>query len=765
MKYTFVTSFNKENYDVYAKKMLQSAVDNWNQDDFRLVVYYDGYGCQPYDKPDAPEASFIEYRNLDLLKARNDFIQRNKDKNGRFAEAPYNYRMDAIRFCHKVYAYTDLAYELIDQENTGWLVWLDADTVTTTKFTAEDAAKILPDDTDVVHLGRIDIDYSETGFVGWNMGMHNAVSMLVDIRGAYDTDEVLAYREWTDSFVFERLLNIYKAHGTKTHNLSEGVRGLAVFENSVLKDYFIHNKGNLKHDKPKLDTVSKDIQGPKRYKQLADIVRNYSDGLSSFSVVETGTWNGGRAIEMALAAFENVDTVHYRGFDLFEDATEETDKIELNIKEHNTYNAVSNRLRQFSQKMKENGKGFTFTLYKGDTKKTMDSHHFNDVDLAYIDGGHSYDTVSSDYKYLRQVPVVVFDDYYSFQEKDKEVPEEHSGIINTFKKITKRNKYILPSSDITAFGSHVHLAVILREESKELPKGLTRTPIVVKPKDCMPVDYIRNNIKENLNLIKEYDWVKKYKPTDDHVAIVSGGTIDFKNLNRVKKKYNAQIWCVKHALPKLLEKGITPNACLVLDPRPIDGISTHGVKRTELFETIPEETTFYIASMTDPSVTRHIMSKTDSIFGFHAFTDGVRDASIKDKVVIDKDVGITEGSVLISGGTAAATRTMGLLDTLGYHNIHLFGFDCSISEVTEKQKEEKDEAGNPKYIHVETGGKKFYTTGELLALAQDLERMWEEKEIQLNIKYYGKDSLVAQIWEQSFYKNKYTTFSERQCQN
>jgi hypothetical protein len=142
-----------------------------------------------------------------------------------------------------------------------------------------------------------------------------------------------------------------------------------VFENSPLKDYFIHNKGNLKFDTPKLDTVSADVKGPKRYKQLADMVRHYSEGLNSFSIVETGTWNGGRAIEMALAAFENVDAVHYRGFDLFEDATEETDKLELNIKQHNAYTAISNRLRQFSDKMKENSKVFTFTLYKGDTKK------------------------------------------------------------------------------------------------------------------------------------------------------------------------------------------------------------------------------------------------------------------------------------------------------------------------------------------------------------------------------------------------------------
>lgn len=34
------------------------------------------------------------------------------------------------------------------------------------------------------------------------------------------------------------------------------------------------------------------------------------------SIVETGTWNGGRAIEMAMAAFQHVDEVTYTGYDL-----------------------------------------------------------------------------------------------------------------------------------------------------------------------------------------------------------------------------------------------------------------------------------------------------------------------------------------------------------------------------------------------------------------------------------------------------------------
>ena len=68
--------------------------------------------------------------------------------------------------------------------------------------------------------------------------------------------------------------------------------------------------------------------------------------------------------------------------------------------------------------------------------------------------------------------------------------------------------------------------------------------------------------------------------------------------------------------------------------------------------------------------------------------------------------------------------------------------------------------GNPKYIHVETGGIKFWTTGELLALAQDLEKMFEEKDIGMNIKFYGKDSLAAQVFKQSAYNEELIYFQE-----
>ncbi len=752
--YTFVTSFPKKHEEEYGLPMLESVISKWKPTDFKLYVYLEGY---KKETDGLPQASFITYRHIEDVEARNDFIKRNADKNGRFAEAPYNYRLDAVRFCNKVYAYSDLAFELIEEEYKGWLAWLDADTVTKKRFTAEDAAKIMLDEVDMVHLGRIDIDYSETGFTAWNMAYHNACSHIVDIRGAYDTNEVFSYREWTDSFVYTRLLKIYEAHGSKIRNLSEGVRGLEMFENCMLNEHFIHNKGSRKWQKKQ--EVSPDIVGPKRYKQLADLVRFYSEDRNTFTIVETGTWNGGRAIEMALAAFENVDTVHYRGFDLFEEATEETDKVELNIKAHNPTEAVSRRLAEFAVKMAENNKKFTYNLNCGDTKDTMKSKRFDDVDLAYIDGGHSYDTVKSDYTFLKDVPVIVFDDYYSHEDKEFLDNPDYNGIIRTFEKIKDTNKYVLPSDDPTAFGGKVHLGVVISPKEKDLPQEFMRIPIIVKPKDSMPQDDIHNNIIYNVEKINDFDWVKQYKTNNKHAIIVSGGQLNMKEIKKVQKKYDAEVWCVKHSYPRLLKAGIKPTACVILDPRPVDGVSTHGVKRKDLFKKVDPSTLFVIASMTDISAVDYIMSKTDNVKGFHAFTDAVRDADREDKFVINTKLPIPTGTVFISGGTASATRAIGLLETLGYRNLHLFGFDCSVPEDA-VDKEAKDEAGQPKYLHVETGGFKFWTTGELLALAQDLEKMLERKDLALNINFYGNNTLAYQVFEQSYYNQEFQTFEE-----
>ena len=75
-------------------------------------------------------------------------------------------------------------------------------------------------------------------------------------------------------------------------------------------------------------------------------------------------------------------------------------------------------------------------------------------------------------------------------------------------------------------------------------------------------------------------------------------------------------------------------------------------------------------------------------------------------------------------------------------------------------KEARDEMDNTKYLNVETGGFKFWTTGELLALAQDIEKMLERKDLALNINFYGDNTLARQVFEQSYYNQEFQTFEE-----
>ena len=763
--YTFVTSFNKDGYENYAEKMLNSVQEKWNPEHFRLIAYYHDFDIEEVSPP---VCDTISYRNLNDIEEMLDYRERMKKHDGtEGGTIKYSWRHDAIKWCHKVYAMTDLALEMMDREidqeapENNWMIWLDADTIADKRLDVEKVAEWLPNEVDIVHLGRKNVtksfvnDYSETSFMGFNLAYHNTCSLLADLPGAYTIGEVTAYREWHDGFIFERLLNIYKAHGMKVKNLTPHVNGLDAFTNSPLSEYFTHYKGDLKSklsDTQVSPDVSDDVY--KRYKQLLTLVQAYKPK----TIVETGTWNGGRAIKMAAAALKDLDEVHYIGFDLFEDATPEVDKIEINSKPHNTVAAVTQRLQQFADEVKKAGKTFTFELHKGDTKETLPAcKGIKDADLAFIDGGHSLETVRNDYDLLKHVDVVVFDDYYS--SKEEEIREDRLGTIKVFEEINTDKKYILPSDDKTVFDNYIHLCVVLTEEADAIPPQLLKIPIVVKPKDSMPQDDIQENIIYNVEKIKNFDWVKQYKSTNKHAIIASGGQLDFDKLREVQEKYDAEIWCVKHSYPRLLEAGFKPHACVILDPRPVDGISTHGIKRKDLFKTVDPDTMFVIASMTDTSAVDYIMSKTDNVRGFHAFTDAVRDTEVKDKFVINPKLPIPAGSVFVSGGTASATRTIGLLETLGYRNIHLFGFDCSVPEEA-VDKEAKDEQDNAKYLNVETGGVKFWTTGELLELAQDLEKMFEKKDISLNIDFYGEDTLAAQVFKQSFYNKEFMTFEE-----
>ena len=136
-----------------------------------------------------------------------------------------------------------------------------------------------------------------------------------------------------------------------------------------------------------------------RYNELLTLIDQYKPQ----SIVEIGVWNGANAIRMIKQALRYQTKVTYTGYDLFEDATLETDAKEFNVKGHNRAQAVAAYIRAET--------GINPTLIKGDTNETIGAAIT--ADFVFLDGGHSVQTIAHDYSCVALSKVVVLDDYYT----------------------------------------------------------------------------------------------------------------------------------------------------------------------------------------------------------------------------------------------------------------------------------------------------------------------------------------------------------------
>lgn len=184
-----------------------------------------------------------------------------------------------------------------------------------------------------------------------------------------------------------------------------------------------------------------------RYTKLLELI----DKHKPQTIVETGVWNGKNAKRMINQASKYHDKPMYVGYDLFEDATQITDKEEFNVKAH----AISDRVLSY---LKEKCPNAEINLVKGNTRNTL---KYIESDFAFIDGGHSLETIRHDYEMLKGSKVVVFDDYYT--------PDEN-GVIPDIEKVgcnklvdTLKNVTILTSDDKVITGGYINLAVVVND--------------------------------------------------------------------------------------------------------------------------------------------------------------------------------------------------------------------------------------------------------------------------------------------------------------
>lgn len=147
---------------------------------------------------------------------------------------------------------------------------------------------------------------------------------------------------------------------------------------------------------------------PNRYARLLEEARL----AKPRTIVEIGTWRGDRAEELLEIALEHhtPEEVSFFAFDLFENMSSETAEVEGSRSTSNPTQAqVTARLKRFSDA------GASIQIIAGNTLETLASTSLPRIDFAFIDGGHSYSTVRSDWENVARAigpnSVVIFDDY------------------------------------------------------------------------------------------------------------------------------------------------------------------------------------------------------------------------------------------------------------------------------------------------------------------------------------------------------------------
>jgi hypothetical protein len=222
-------------------------------------------------------------------------------------------------------------------------------------------------------------------------------------------------------------------------------------------------------------------------------------------------------------------------------------------------------------------------------------------------------------------------------------------------------------------------AKLVNEKLPPQQNGNMQSNIVIQTKNAIPHEEIRNNIAINQMLITK--WIRQCKPTDEEIVVVSAGPMLVAEDVREEVMAGKRIVAVKHALKPLKEAGITPWACILLDPRP----------HVADFVNNPDtDVLWLVASQVDPKVTAKLIEAGCTVWGYHAAV-GAEEQEMTKK----------QQGAIISGGSATATRGLFMLHHLGFRRFRLYGYDLCYPEKPDLKA--IDDRGQPKYLEMSVG--------------------------------------------------------------
>jgi len=173
---------------------------------------------------------------------------------------------------------------------------------------------------------------------------------------------------------------------------------------------------------------------------------------------------------------------------------------------------------------------------------------------------------------------------------------------------------------------------------------------------AVSIDKIRENIKFNSLKYKEIDQLDDFR---EHVpiAIVGGGPSLNDTYIELYDFNPRRIMACGSVHDFLVEKGIIPRWCVVVDPDPVIlGYIKYPRK----------ETKYLVSSQCDPEIFEYL--KDYDVTLWHAYGDALGTDSFN------------KNSILIGGGCTVGTRAIIIAAGFGYNVIHLYGIDSCLTD-------------------------------------------------------------------------------------
>lgn len=230
------TTFANSHFEPFAKEMISSFARLWPAQ-VSLFLQLDN----DLLLPDVRKIlRTVDYISTDWSVEHKKFVERNAGK-----DHPNDYRLQPVRFCHKVFAIKAMLDAIKEVGANGgfkprYLIWMDADVHTIRPVTLEELKECMPKEGDAVaYMGRKDWDHSECGWLAFDL--ENGGDAVIDmLHAAYADDEILTYPQQHDSWAFDLVCQVQR---TKRTNLTMNATGRDVWEQSPMGKWSIHHKG------------------------------------------------------------------------------------------------------------------------------------------------------------------------------------------------------------------------------------------------------------------------------------------------------------------------------------------------------------------------------------------------------------------------------------------------------------------------------------------------------------------------------------------